>query len=268
MSASLDFPSRPAAPRKTGLRNGPRRIAATLLGLAALLAATPASAVTLDNGVVLITQADALAGGVTPGDAPGFPITLSVTGSYRFASSLLVNTAVDGIQVTAPEVTIDFAGFRMAGSGVGVRGIFTFQRALSVKNGTIRGFTQEAIASIPENLTVNRMRIVDNPIAVPAAAVFAGSYSVIKNSNISRNNIAIAVQCSNFCRIQKNIFVGTGVLVQGISIAGNGTIITGNTVANFGVAIAPGSASIGDNVFIGNTGPSQAALLPLDPNQP
>lgn len=97
MSASLDFPSRPAAPRKTGLRSGPRRIASAIFGASALFAAAPASAVTLDNGVVLITQADALAGNVTPSDTPGFPVTLSVSGSYRFASNLLVSTAVNGL---------------------------------------------------------------------------------------------------------------------------------------------------------------------------
>src|SRR5438046_162421 len=35
------------------------------------------------DGVVEINQARALAGGVTRGDAPGFPVTISQPGSYR-----------------------------------------------------------------------------------------------------------------------------------------------------------------------------------------
>ena len=58
-----------------------KRILTAAFGAAATLVAAPASAVTLDNGIVLITQADAVAGGITPGDTPGFPVTLSETGS-------------------------------------------------------------------------------------------------------------------------------------------------------------------------------------------
>ncbi len=45
-----------------------------------ILAVSPAGAV---DGVVLIDQNRALAGNVTPGDTPGFPVTISLSGSYR-----------------------------------------------------------------------------------------------------------------------------------------------------------------------------------------
>ena len=48
---------------------------ALLLGLAGPLYAV--------EGVIDINQARALAGGVTPGDTPGFPVTVSQSGSYR-----------------------------------------------------------------------------------------------------------------------------------------------------------------------------------------
>jgi hypothetical protein len=57
------------------------RIATASIALAALLAAAPASAVTNENGEVLITQAAVNAGNITPGDTPGFPVTISVGGS-------------------------------------------------------------------------------------------------------------------------------------------------------------------------------------------
>jgi hypothetical protein len=49
----------------------------------AVLLATPAAAV---DGEVLINQAAVNAGGITPGDDPGFPATLSRRGKYKLAS--------------------------------------------------------------------------------------------------------------------------------------------------------------------------------------
>jgi hypothetical protein len=61
----------------------------TITGAALLLAATlvplPGAAV---DGVIEINQSRALAGGVTPGDAPGFPVTISARGSYRLTGNL------------------------------------------------------------------------------------------------------------------------------------------------------------------------------------
>ncbi len=42
------------------------------------------------DGVIEINQAKALAGGVTPADAPGFPVTIDARGSYRLTSDLQV----------------------------------------------------------------------------------------------------------------------------------------------------------------------------------
>ncbi len=245
-----------------------RIAAAAIFGLAALLAAVPASAVTLDNGVVLITQADALAGGVTPGDTPGFPVTLSVSGSYRFASNLLVSTAVNGIEVTAPEVTIDLKGFRMAGSGVGLYGTIGFVRALTIVNGTIRGFTQDAIYSGGNDLTVDHMRIVDNPNTRDfGAAITAAAKSTIRNSNISRNAQS-GIICMKYCLVEKNIVSDNSL--YGVLVIDVGGIILGNTISHntvFGIA---GSAptTFGDNTVIANAVSIYGTLLPLDPNQP
>ena len=244
-----------------GWASAMNRPAATLLGLSALLAAAPASAVTLDNGVVLITQADALAGNVTPGDDPGFPVTLSVSGSYRFASNLLVNTASTGIRVTAPEVTIDLAGFRMAGSGVAFSAIIATQRALTVKNGTIRGFSAGINAFSADALTVKRMRIVDNQ-----SAVLARDFASVSLSNFSRNAFN-GIECKNFCRVENSIVAGNGF--TGVQPFGTGILVLGNTLSgngSRGVAASVGG-SIGDNTIVGNPN-GNFGTLPLDPNQP
>ena len=39
------------------------------------------------DGVVLINQSAALAGNVTPGGTPGFPVTVSVSGSYTLSGN-------------------------------------------------------------------------------------------------------------------------------------------------------------------------------------
>ncbi len=86
----------------------------TLFSLTIL--AVLASPVYAVDGVVLINQSIALAGGVTPGDTPGFPVTISVSGSYRLSGNLVVPDAnTTALQITANNVTIDLNGFSIIG---------------------------------------------------------------------------------------------------------------------------------------------------------
>src|SRR5947207_10653708 len=115
----------------------------------AIFTALPMYAV---DGVVLINQSAALAGNVTPGDTPGFPVTISVSGSYRLSGNLTVPDAnTTAIEIDADNVTIDLNGFSIIGptvcSGVPVTscsptgsgvGITSFQSMISVYNGVIR----------------------------------------------------------------------------------------------------------------------------------
>jgi hypothetical protein len=63
--------------------------AKTLAAIVALvaLAASPATAL---DGEVLISQGAALAGGITPNDDPGFPVTISRSGKYKLRGNLNV----------------------------------------------------------------------------------------------------------------------------------------------------------------------------------
>jgi hypothetical protein len=86
-----------------------------------LLVVAVAPAAHAGDGVVEINQARALAGVVTPGDAPGFPVTLSAPGSYRLTSDLDVRVApaplsTSAIHVTSGDVAIDLAGFSVRGA--------------------------------------------------------------------------------------------------------------------------------------------------------
>lgn len=66
------------------------------------------------EGVIEINQAAALAGGVTPGDTPGFPVTLSRRGSYRLTGNLDSPLGTGAIVITATMVTLDLGGFTIA----------------------------------------------------------------------------------------------------------------------------------------------------------
>lgn len=81
-------------------------------------AALPALAT---NGVIEINQAKALAGGVTAGDTPGFPVTLSANASYILTSDLDLTAEASppnthAVVVNAGYVTIDLNGFSIFGN--------------------------------------------------------------------------------------------------------------------------------------------------------
>jgi hypothetical protein len=79
--------------------------------------AGPARAV---DGVIEINQELALAGGITPGDAPGFPVSLTLPGSYRLTGNLDISAQPSAENLTAIEilssfVTLDRNGFALLG---------------------------------------------------------------------------------------------------------------------------------------------------------
>ncbi len=130
--------------------------------VAASISLVPVTSMAVD-GVTLIDQNKALAGGVTPADIPGFPITISQGGSYRLSGNLTVpDSNTDAILVTAPNVTIALNGFSIlgpnvctrpasllgldctaSGSGVGVNAPSAVD--VVVTNGTIRGMGSSAL---------------------------------------------------------------------------------------------------------------------------
>lgn len=140
---------------------------ATVIALLALLASGPAQAV---DGVIEINQVRAKAGGVTPGDTPLFPVTISQPGSYRLTGNLDVTDAsarpggtlaenTTAIQVTADDVTIDLNGFMIkgptacsgkpptcspTGSGRGIDAS-TGQTSVAVMNGSVRGMGADGL---------------------------------------------------------------------------------------------------------------------------
>src|SRR5713226_8937081 len=88
------------------------------------------------DGVILIDQSRALAGNVTPGDLPGFPVTIYLPGSYRLSGNLTVPDAnTTAILITASNVALDLNGFSILGPTVCVVGVATTCSPSGVGNG-------------------------------------------------------------------------------------------------------------------------------------
>ncbi len=70
------------------------------------------------DGVVLIDQNRVMAGNVTLGDLPGFPVTITKSGSCRLSGNIVVPDFMTvGIRLNAPDITLDLNGFELLGPG-------------------------------------------------------------------------------------------------------------------------------------------------------
>jgi parallel beta-helix repeat protein len=217
------------------------------------------------DGAIIITQAKALAGNVTPGDAAGFPVSITTPGSYVLASNLQPAANKTGVLVNATEVSIDLNGFRMNGgggtAGIGVDG---HQRSLTVRNGTIRNFGFAGIHSIGALMIVDNMRVEEN--GQFGVYVEANGYARIVNSTIFGNGYD-GISCGNSCHIEGNIISANRA--RGVFISGSGGTLLGNTIYSnswYGL-ISLKTSGFGNNTIIGNVqGQIVGPLVELFPN--
>jgi hypothetical protein len=176
------------------------------------------------SGVITIDQAKAEAGGITAGDAPGFPVTLSQPGSYRLMSHLTVaDMAVTAIRITHPDVTLDLNGFTVRGPNVcsvnagwltctsdavsGTRGYgidvaidgALYGGHVHVGNGTVAGFAGSGIAggSAPpmayRPVDVHRVRVHSNGYHGVTNAASVTESSISRNRGTGLSFVARAV---------------------------------------------------------------------------
>jgi hypothetical protein len=174
------------------------RGARTFVAVLALIALSAGPATALD-GEVLINQAKALSGGVTPNDDPGFPVTLSRRGKYKLIGNLNVPAGKDGIRVTAAYVTIDLNGFRIFGGNQALVGINGVNRdGLTVMNGTITGFTSHGIETRAFAI------IQDMQISDSGDGVHVDNNGRVLRSTITGNS-GSGVHCISRCLIAQNV---------------------------------------------------------------
>jgi hypothetical protein len=105
------------------------------------------------DGVIEISQSQAEIGAVTPGDTAGFPVTITVPGSYRLTGDLVVPASTSGIRIDADGVAIDLNGFGIAGpyaccgagTGSGIEFTPNAGRQATVENGDVSGFALDGV---------------------------------------------------------------------------------------------------------------------------
>jgi hypothetical protein len=152
-------------------------------------------------GQVSIAQAKALSGGISGAcDAPGFPITICVSGSYKLESDLEVPANTDGIDIAVPNVTIDLNGFTISGrvtctgagttlhcsgstSGGGIQEVGSFVSGnITVRHGTVRGFGLLGVGLTGIGNIVDEVNASENM----ATGIFVW-YGTVTRSTSSRN---------------------------------------------------------------------------------
>jgi hypothetical protein len=226
-------------------------------------------------GVITIDQAKAEAGGVTPGDAPGFPVTISLPGSYRLAGNLTVaDPNLEAIQVQTDNVAIDLGGFAIVGgtsctgtmaayvctpasaSGNGVRA--NNRTLVTVRNGAVRGF--QVGVWVGANSRVEDLNVAESRFAgIIAAAggfvarnvVSGGEYGIQAGGVVRDNTVDNIRGYAMFLMGQATSFVGNSVsraagpgiwATSGNAVAG----VSGNVISNANGPAISGGVSLGD----------------------
>jgi hypothetical protein len=241
---------------------------ALLLGVATPLTAASA-------GVIIITQAKANAGGVTPGDAPGFPVTLSLPGAYQFDTNLTVPANKHGIAVTSHYVDIDMNGFLLLGanaSGVKVafHGVISGHGDGHIHDGIISSFKGNGIylVAAPNSnaWVVENMQIVGNDLSGIRAD--ASHYLRFSNNLIVVNGLG-GIRCGEYCHVEGNTIADNGG--DGAALI-SGTVLGNSIFSNeyYGISDEGSAADVGygNNTLSGNlSGGDQVFYgVPLHPN--
>jgi parallel beta-helix repeat protein len=192
-----------------------RRLSAVAFFAAMTVIGFAASAGAVD-GTIEINQAKVLANG-------GFPYTISNTGSYRLTGNLTIAGSTDGIDVTAPGVTIDMNGFSITGNtGLGT-GINNSDGEGTVENGKVVGFST-AVAGGSFGI-IRKVHAEENS----HFGIQAGDHSVVEGCTADFNGgpTGIGIACFNGCEISGNTANQNGA--DGIDCTGIGCVISRNT---------------------------------------
>ncbi len=184
------------------------------------------------NGVFAINDVCA-ALGCFPGDAAGYPVTITNSGSYQLTGTIVsTSTSVNVIEINANNVTLDLNGFSI----IGPRGCSGFNDTLScsdvgmtadgittsavdrfnlvVKNGIVKGFDL-GIRLQGRNLTVNNITAEENSFGI----TLTGNGLIndcITNRNISTgiSGILSTILVNNSMAMGNKagpVFIGAGV---------------------------------------------------------
>lgn len=242
------------------------RIALSLCITFVVLLAGPPAAHAVD-GQILINQAKALSGGVTPGDAAGFPVTISQPGSYRLSGNLVVpNSDTTAVEIMASHVTLDLNGFAIlgptdcagganpcagAGAGHGISASAGPLFNITIRNGTIQGMGDIGIVLAGDSHLVEYVHARSNG----THGIFVGPSSdlgpsIVRHCTAQRNG-SVGIFMNEIGTVSHSVANSNGT--QGINLNGGGlasyNVVTRN--GNFGLFLGSRSSYIG-NVLLDN----------------
>ena len=215
------------------------------------------------DGLILISQATVVAAG-------GFPYNITAAGSYQLITNLHVTaTALNGINITTSNVTIDLNGFSIICTGnLTIAGIVASSTGptysnIQVKNGTVTGCGNGVELFDAANVIVESMRISGYGTTLTGGHLI---YGIAAASGIVRNNTTVSNGNSG------GIYLGSGLVSSnslsgdeiGITVDGQ-AVITGNTVSSTSTGLllltgVTGSPMVGTNIFNATT-PVEGAVL-------
>jgi len=223
--------------------------------LAAVVLALAASQAMAVDGVIEINQARALAGGVTPGDTPGFPVSITQAGSYRLTGSLETGN-LPGIDISANDVTLDLNGFSLGsdfvgGPSFGIRGGAS-NRNIRVENGLVRLFLAEGI-DLGNRSIVRNVRVESC-----GGGILLGNDSEV-TSCLSRDNGKQGIRVGDNSKVINSTAIDNSF--DGIE-AGDNCTLTGNTVySNSQDGIDAGSGCTVSGNVVGSNSARGIAVL-------
>lgn len=240
-----------------------------LRSLAAILSLGLALTASARDGVLEIDEA-CVSTGCFPGDAPGFPVTISDPGSYRLTSALDVTAEDPGtpaIDVRNNYVTIDLAGFQIEGrssctgtppgplvcspSGARVAIEARFFAGIEVRGGGVHGLAEDGVvlgaAGVVRDLTATNNA---------GSGIVVGPGSLVFGNVPSRNGENGLVLARGSAALE-NRSAENGLFGLLLPADEQGCIVARNTLTLNGVdglkALAgAGGCVIAENAFHGN----------------
>jgi hypothetical protein len=225
----------------------------SLIAIAFALTISPLA--NASDGVVEINAASARAGGITPNDDPGFPVTISQPGSYRLTGNLgrTQGFTLPGgspsvphmIHVTADDVTIDMNGFRIScnqlvlivpggtggptpcsssvstDEGDGIRGDGD---SLTVMNGTIFGSPDDGIDARGNGTLVRDVQVMMN----------RGHGIVVRGGSMIRDSVAAENETYGFSVGTGSTLVASTAYLNayGVSVSSSASVLDCNIRSN------------------------------------
>lgn len=238
-----------------------------VLALGCSLITTPALAT---DGVLEINQTCGENTGCFAGDTAGLPVTITASGSYRLTSNLIVpDESTDGIKISTSDVGIDLNNFAIirsgcegattactpvSGTGSGVERTLTWDRGISVKNGTITGMggygVQLGAQAEVTNLRVRWNRL-DGISAVEGASISGNTAYGNGSGGIAVTFSSTVLENAVFQNGSSGISVDLGSTVSGNTASANGNA---GILATIGATIAGNSMYLngGDGISTGD----------------